>query len=166
MCRRRRKTAFIAGTLILAICISLSVQAQKLQRLKKDSPAGAKNDGGAAAVFKKFEKAWRASDTETISSLLGKRQISFNVGGIGVEGGYYSKAQVFYMMKKVFKNHKQLRFEFVMFHNLDKPGRKVYGIAYRSYKNIRSDKVFQDKVYVTLKKEGVGWVVVEITTTK
>ena len=53
-----------------------------------------------------------------------------------------------------------------MFHNLDKPGRKVYGIAYRSYKNIRSDKVFQDKVYVTLKKEGAGWVVAEITTTK
>ena len=45
-------------------------------------------------------------------------------------------------------------------------GRRVYAIAYRSCKIMRTDKVFQDKVYITLGREGRDWVVTEIKTTR
>ncbi len=117
-------------------------------------------------VFRKIEKAWRSSKADVIAGLVGGGRVYIVMGGKGREGGYYSKAQVYYLMKKMFKEYRQMKFEFVKYHNVDKPGRKVFAIAYRNYKNIRSGKVFQDKVYITLGKEGDDWVLVEIKTTR
>ncbi|MCK4235716.1 MAG: DUF4783 domain-containing protein [Candidatus Krumholzibacteria bacterium] len=117
------------------------------------------------SVFKGIERAWKNSDAEALSRFAGKSRVFMNIRGIGQRGGYFSRAQVYFLLKRMFKTSNQLRFEFVKFRNLDKPDRRVYGIARRSYKNIRNGRLFQDKVYVTLRKEDSGWVVAELKMT-
>jgi hypothetical protein len=117
-------------------------------------------------VFKGIEKAWQKENADGIASYAGSGRVFLDVRGIGQKGGYYSRSQVKYLFKDMFKADDQLKFEFVKFHNLEEPDRKVYGIAYRSCKNNRSGKVFQDKVYVTLGRSGSAWVVAEIKTTR
>ena len=114
-------------------------------------------------IFNRIESAWRSGDAETISSFVGDGKVLVQTGQ-GGRAGFYSRPQVFYLLKRMFKETELLRFEFVKFHNLEKPGRKVYAIAYRSSRALRSDKVSQDKVYITLGREGKGWVIVEIKT--
>lgn len=117
-------------------------------------------------VFKGIERAWSGGDAAGIASFVGEGRVSVDVRGIGQRGGEFSRSQVLFLFRKMFESDKQTKFEFVKFHNLDKPDRKVFGIAYRSYRNIRSGKVYQDKVYVTLGREGPGWVVAEIKTAR
>jgi len=117
-------------------------------------------------VFKGLERAWSAGDAAGIASFVGEGRVSVDVRGIGQRGGQFSRSQVLFLFRKMFESDEQTKFEFVKFHNLDKPDRKVFGIAYRSYKNNRSGKVYQDKVYVTLGREGPGWVVAEIKTAR
>jgi hypothetical protein len=113
-------------------------------------------------VFKGIERAWNGSDAEGIASFVGGGRVLVDVRGIGKRGGEFSRSQVLFLFQNMFESDEQTRFEFVKFHNLDKPDRKVFGIAYRSYKNNRSGKVYHDKVYVTLGREGPGWIVAEI----
>jgi ribosomal protein L35AE/L33A len=117
-------------------------------------------------VFKGIERAWSGGDAAGIAAFVGEGRVSIDVRGIGQRGGEFSRSQVLYLFRRMFESDKQTKFEFVKFHNLDKPDRKVFGIAYRSYKNNRSGKVYQDKVYVTLGREGPGWVVAEIKTAR
>jgi len=116
-------------------------------------------------VFKGIENAWKNADSEKLSRYAGEARIYLNVEGMEKEPGYFSKSQFYYLFKKMFTNNRQTKFEFVRYHNIDRSDRKVFGIAHRNYKNSRSGKLFQDKVYVTLKKEGERWVVAEIKTT-
>ena len=116
-------------------------------------------------VFKGIESAWQRENADAIAQYVGEDRVRLDVRGMGKKGGYYSKSQVKYLFMDMFKADDQLKFEFVKFHNLEEPDRKVYGIAYRSCKSNRSGKVFQDKVYVTLGREGPTWVVAEIKTT-
>jgi len=117
-------------------------------------------------VFKGIERAWRSGDAAGIAALVGEGRIAIDVRGIGQRGGLFSRSQVLYLFRNMFEAYEQTKFEFVKYHNLDKPERKVYGIAYRSFKNNRNGKVYQDKVYVTLGREGPGWVVAEIKTAR
>ncbi|HSG29539.1 MAG TPA: hypothetical protein VLA34_13750 [Candidatus Krumholzibacterium sp.] len=116
------------------------------------------------STFSRIEVAWRARDAEAISSFVGNSKVLVQIGA-GDSGGFYSRSQVHHLLKRMFREYEQLRFEFAKFHNLDNPGRKVYAIAHRRSRALRSDKVFQDKVYITLGKEGEHWVIVEIKTT-
>ena len=118
------------------------------------------------SVFRRLERAWKNADAKSISSMVGKKKAFIHIRGAGDSGGFYSRSQVFYLFKRMFKEYRQLKFEFVKFHNLERPDRRVYAIAYRSCRIMRSDKVFQDKVYITLGREGRDWVVTEIKTTR
>ena len=157
----RLTAASIAIPVLLAAAPSFS---QDKREIKKEEPAVKVQD--PLKVFKGIEKAWQKENADGIASYAGDTRVFLDVRGIGQKGGHYSRSQVKYLFKDMFKADDQLKFEFIKFHNLEEPDRKVYGIAYRSCKNIRSGKVFQDKVYVTLGREGSAWVVAEIRTTR
>lgn len=117
-------------------------------------------------AFARFEGAWKRADAEMISRMTGSNKVFVQMKGVADSGEFYSRSQIFFMLKNLFRENQQIKFEFVKYHNLDSADRKVYAIAYRNYKNIRSEKVFQDKVYVTLCREGKEWVLAEIKTTR
>ncbi len=145
------------------VAFPLRAEAQRGKKdIKKEQPL--MEDMSPRSTFWKIEVAWRARDAEAISSFVGKSKVLVQIGS-GDSGGFYSKSQVHYLLKRMFREYEQLRFEFAKFHNLDNPDRKVYAIAHRRSRALRSDKVFQDKVYITLGKEGNCWVIVEIKTT-
>ena len=158
----RLTAASIAIPVLLAAAPSFSQDKREIP--KKDEKTIKVQD--PLKVFKGIERAWQKENADGIASYAGKGRVFLDVRGIGKKGGYYSKSQVRYLFKDMFKADDQLKFKFVKFHNLEEPDRKVYGIAYRSCKNHRSGKVFQDKVYVTLGREGSAWVVAEIKTTR
>lgn len=162
----RLTAASIAIPVLLtaAPTFSQEVQKDKDREIDKEEPAVKVQD--PLKVFKGIEKAWQKENADGIASYAGGGRVFLDVRGIGQKGGYYSRSQVKYLFKDMFKADDQLKFEFVKFHNLEEPDRKVYGIAYRSCKNIRSGKVFQDKVYVTLGRDGPAWVVADIRTTR
>ena len=156
----------------IAIPVLLAASPLFSQDIKKDPQREIKKDEKTIKVqdplkvFKGIEKAWQKENADGIASYAGDTKVFLDVRGIGQKGGHYSRSQVKYLFKDMFKADDQLKFEFIKFHNLEEPDRKVYGIAYSSCKNIRSGKVFQDKVYVTLGREGSAWVVAEIRTTR
>ena len=122
--------------------------------------------GGALATFKGIEKAWMNENASSLAHFAGEGKVFINVMGIGQRGGFFSRPQVHYLFKRMFKNYAHKKFNFVKYHNLEKPEGRVYGIAHRSYRNNRNGKIYQDKVYVTLRKDGEVWVVGEIKTTR
>lgn len=161
----------ICGILVCLLLLSALIwpggdlYAQRVKKPKKNSPI-LKETKSAKMIFRRIEMAWRGSDARFISDLVGSGKTYIVMGGSGPRNGYYSRSQVFYLLKKMFREYSQMKFEFVKYHNIDKPGKKVFAVAYRSYKNIRTDRVFQDKVYITLGKEGDDWVLTEIKTTR
>ena len=156
----------------IAIPVLLAASSSFSQDIKKDPKREIKRNEKTIKVqdplkvFKGIERAWQKENADGIASYAGNGRVFLDVRGIGKKGGYYSRSQVKYLFKDMFKADDQLKFEFIKFKNLEEPDRKVYGIAYRSCKNNRSGKVFQDKVYVTLGREGSAWVVAEIKTTR
>ncbi len=141
------------------------IEAQRPGRTLQD-PASLKEASSPSKIFSKIEISWRNSDARYLADLVGSGKAYIVLGEKGPRGGYYSKSQVFYLMKRMFGEYSQLKFEFVKYHNINDRSKKVFAVASRSYKNIRSDKVFQDKVYITLGKEGDDWVLTEIKTTR
>ena len=155
--------SFTLAILLLAAAIpSYAFQKVKKERMKIPATEVTKE---TVPMFRGIEAAWRRGDAAALSGFVGERRVHLSVRGLGEEGGYFSKPQVFYLFKRMFKATKLKRFEFVKFHNSGSKARKVYGTAYRSFESTSSGRLFQDKVYVTLKLEGERWVVSEIKST-
>jgi len=155
----RLTAASIAIPVLLAAVPAFSQDKREIGEEREQAPNPLK-------TFRGIENAWQREDANRLASFVGKGRVYLDVKGVGKKGGYYSKSQVKYLFKDMFKNDDQLKFEFVKFNDLEKPDRKVYGIAYRSCKNNRSGKVFRDKVYITLGREGPAWVLAEIKTVR
>ncbi len=149
----------------LTVVSSSGISGQDLKRVESVEKI-LPDERNPQVVFARFEGAWKRADAEAISTMTGKNKVFIQMKGMTETGEFYSRSQVFFLLKKLFRENRQMKFEFVKYHNLDRPDRRVFAIAYRSYKNIRSEKVFQDKVYVTLCKEERDWVLAEIKTTR
>jgi hypothetical protein len=160
-----RKYLYLIALLLAALQLPAASNAQD-KPLKRKEVKELKEDVDPRIVFRRLEKAWKNSDAETIAALAAESRIFVDVEGVGAKGGYFSRSQLYFMLKKMFKNNKQTGFEIVKYHNLGTQGRRVFAVAARSYQNIRSDRVFQDKVYITLSREGPSWVMVEMKTTR
>jgi hypothetical protein len=113
-------------------------------------------------VFRGIETAWRTGDAQKLAAYAGDSKVMLNVRGLGEKGGYYSRSQVFYLFKGMFKSTKHKKFSFVSFHDVGEKSTKIYGIARRNYEVVSTGRLFQDKIYVTLKLEGNRWVVSEM----
>ena len=156
----RLTAASIAIPVLLAAAPALSQEPRDIRRGEEQAAPN------PMKTFKGIESAWQKEDAKRLAGFVGKGRVHLDIKGVGDKGGYYSKSQVRYLFKDMFKADDQVSFEFVKFDDLENPDRKVYGIAYRSCKNNRSGKVFRDKVYVTLGREGPAWVLAAIKTTR
>lgn len=149
--------------LLLSVIVVLSPGAHSGQDRRRKPKLPVKTEpGDAMAVFSGIESAWRAGDARRLAAFAGDTKVLLNVRGLGEKGGYYSRSQVFYLFQGMFKSTRHKRFDFVKFHDVGERSSKIYGIAHRNYENTSSGRLFQDKVYVTLKREGKRWVVTEM----
>ncbi len=156
----------IAWLVLLIVAVAFTdAPGQKVIR-RGDKRRGTALKESPLATFKGIEGAWAEQDARALARFAGEGKVFVNVMGIGQRGGYFSRSQVHYLFKRMFKTYPHTKFKFVKYHNLDKPDGRVYGIAQRNYRNNRNGKVYRDKVYVTLRSEGEVWVVDEIKTTR
>ena len=154
------------GIVLLVVTIACADAVGQRVIRKGGKRRGTALKGSPLATFKGIEKAWAKEDARALARYAGEGKVFVNVMGIGQRGGYFSRPQVHYLFKRMFKTYAHTKFKFVKYHNLDKPDGRVYGIAHRSYRNNSKGKVYQDKVYVTLSSDGEVWVVDEIKTTR
>lgn len=149
--------------LLLAAIVVLSPGAHSMQdrRKKPKTPVNAVPKE-PMVVFKGIESAWRSGNAQRLASYAGNSKVLLNVRGLGEKGGYYSRSQVFYLFKDMFKSTRHKKFNFVKYHDVGKRSSKIYGIAHRNYEVVSNGRLFQDKIYVTLKLEGKRWVVSEM----
>lgn len=156
-----RIAACIVIAAVFALCVAVPAAPQaKGRRVKKIKID--KNKLSPLSTFKQIERAWRKADAEVLSAHTSNSRVFLRLKGINRKEGYFSRPQAYFLLKNMFEANRQVKFEFVKYHKLENINRKVYGIADRSYKNISNGRLFRDKVYVTLKREGEKWVVAEI----
>ncbi len=155
----------LAAFFIFAMLASLAEGPAAAQERKKIARPAIEASGEPMIVFRNFEKAWREGDAQALSSLASDSPILVEIRGIERRGGYFTKAQLLYIMKDLFGSTSQLGFEFVRYHNIEKQDRRIYGIAQRSYRSRQNGGLYKDKVYVTLVREGSRWAVAEIKST-
>lgn len=162
MRRRLAVIAALSAVLAAVLCGASFARGKQTQAAGEPGAEGAKDP---VFVFKHFERAWREGDAQALSSFASDSPIFIELRGSEQRGGYFTKAQLLYIMKDLFGNTSQLGFEFVRYHNIEKQDMRVYGIAKRSYRVKHSGGLFRDKVYVTLVREGSRWAVAEIKST-
>lgn len=157
--------ALIVLVFSLVVLSPVRLYPQKV-RLKEKPHNVVPSPREAMAVFRGIEKAWLKEDAAAISKYAGGSKVFIDVRGIRRRGGYYSKSQVFYLMKKLFASTRQVRFSFVRYSSTKGKSTRAFGIARRIFKDSHKGAIVQDKVYVTLKREGRRWVLAEIKSTR
>jgi len=153
----------VISLVAMVLLLSAPVPAQGARKV----PRAAETDVAEEplVVFKNIEQAWQSGDAQRLAGLASESRVFMEIRGVERRGGYFTKPQIFYIFKDIFASTKQTSFTFVKYHNLEKQDRRIYGMALRRYKNNRSGGLYQDKVYVTLVKEGTRWVMAEIKST-
>jgi len=165
----RAAFAVISSAAVLAVSIFLfSGQAYsrdvEQREIKQKAVKEKAIDPGS--VFRAIERAWKRGDAAEMSRHVGTGRVYLDIYGANRKGGYFSKPQVYFLFKRHFSTTRQLKFSFL---RLSKPklrSSKAFGIARRVFRDVRSGRVINDKVYVTLRREGKKWVLSEVKSMK
>jgi len=158
-----RSSCKVLPLVAVFILVSASAPSQEARRAAKVGETDIGEE--PLVIFQNIEKAWQSGNAQHLASLASESRVYLEIRGSERRGGYFTKPQVFYIFKDMFASMKQTSFTFVKYHNLEKQDRRIYGMALRRYKSNRSGGLYQDKVYVTLVKEGSRWVMAEIKST-
>jgi len=111
-------------------------------------------------VFDDVEEGWQSETVELITKHISdnhKVYVSFEKDG--PKPGYYSKDQVYYLFKDIFKNTITEKFEFTKY---DISASEPYAVAERHYKLNADGVLNKDKIYVSLIKDSKCWVLNKI----
>lgn len=152
----------ISPLLLLLILLPARTQAGRVGKEKAGPVPKISRPAAPLNVFADIEDGWRRGRADKILRHFGRGKVAISVAGIGPTGGFFSKNQSYYLFKDLFKYTITKRFEFVRYRNIGNKGKKVYGVAQRAYKRRNDGRLFKDKIYVSLRREGERWVVSEI----
>ncbi len=143
-------------------------QAEKAKKAVKSKPNEAvkskPNETGPLSIFVDIEAGWRKEDPNRILRHFGKGKVAISIDGVGPSGGQFSKSQSYYLLNDLFKYTITKKFEFVQYRNVKDGKRKVFAVAERYYKRTDDGRLFKDKIYVSLHREGERWVIDKITS--
>lgn len=153
-------SAVICAVSLLLITGSTCAQDIKQKEIKPKAIKARVFDAGKA--FRAIEKAWRKGDASALSRYVGTGRVYLNIYGANRKGGYFSKSQVYFLLKRHFAATRQLKFGFMRLSKQRVRSNKAFGIAMRVFKDVRSGRVVNDKLYVTLRREGNKWVLSEV----
>ena len=121
---------------------------------------------GPMAVFADIEHGWKKEKSDRILRHYGKGKVSIAIDGIGPKGGAFSKNQSHYLLRDLFKYTITEKFEFVQYRNVTDGRRQVFAVAERHFKRNDDGRLFKDKIYVSLQREGKRWVINEIKSVR
>lgn len=149
----------VVAVLVLVLCAS-RVPAQDSGR---DSTA---DDLRPAAVFASIERAWVIGDADGVLEHFGKRKVFISLPDGGPEGGLFSRAQSYFILKDFFDVTRTEEFSFVSIHQPEDQPHTAIGRAERTFRRRDSSRLLQDRMFVSLVQEGDRWVVAEIKSVR
>ena len=120
------------------------------------------DENGPIAVFADVEAGWKGEQAQQILRHFGKGKVSISIEGSSPTGGQFSRNQSYYLFQDLFKYTITQRFQFVQYRHVTDGRDNVYAVAERSYKRNDDGRLFKDKIYVSLQREGDRWVISEI----
>ena len=117
----------------------------------------------ATAVFHSLETAWSRGDVDGIAAHLGKRRVSIALPDFEPGGGSFSRSQTLLILEGHFHRSRTLQFQFLDIRPPETEKSIAVALALRRYRVQGSGPIAQDRVLVTLAREGSRWVIAEIT---
>jgi hypothetical protein len=115
-----------------------------------------------APVFASLERAWVVGNVDSLLGHFGARKVYLSLPDGGPDGGYYSRAQSYFILKKLFDATDTEEFSFVSIRQAEEGPEAAIGRAERTFRQRRSGQLLQDRIFVSLVREDDRWVVAEI----
>jgi hypothetical protein len=113
-------------------------------------------------VFASIERAWVLGNADAVLESFGKRKVFISLPDGGPEGGLYSRAQSYFILKDFFDVTRTEEFSFVSIHEPEDQPHTAIGRAERTFRLRDSSRLQQDRIFVSLVQESDRWVVAEI----
>jgi hypothetical protein len=119
-----------------------------------------------APVFASFERAWMVGNADSVLEHFGKRKVYISLPDGGPDGGLFSRAQSYFILKGFFDATRTEEFSFVSIRQLEDPPGTAVGRAERTFRKRDSSRLLQDRLFVSLVHENDHWVVAEIKSVR
>lgn len=173
---RSRLLGCLGGVLFLASASTASRAGQAPDSAR--APAAPESLPGAAAlpastaglrpapVFASLERAWVVGNADSLLEHFGKRKVYISLPDGGPEGGLYSRAQSYFILKELFDATWTEEFSFVSIRQLEDPPGTAVGRAERVFRRRDSSRLLQDRLFFSLVQENDHWVVAEIKSVR
>ncbi len=128
-------------------------------------------EGGALAlrpapVFASLERAWVVGNADSVLEHFGKRKVYISLPDGGPDGGLFSRAQSYFILKGFFDTTRTEEFSFISIRQLESPTGTAVGQAERTFRRRDSSRLLQDRLFVSLVQEDDRWVVAEIKSVR
>ena len=119
-----------------------------------------------APIFASLERAWVVGNADSLLEHFGKRKVYISLPDGGPEGGLFSRAQSYFILKGLFDATRTEEFSFVSIRQLEDPPGTAVGRAERIFRKRDSSRLVQDRLFVSLVQEDDHWVVAEIKSVR
>ena len=119
-----------------------------------------------APIFASLERAWVVGNADSLLEHFGKRKVYISLPDGGPEGGFFSRAQSYFILKGLFDATRTEEFSFVSIRQLEDPPGTAVGRAERIFRKRDSSRLMQDRLFVSLVQEDDHWVVAEIKSVR
>jgi len=119
-----------------------------------------------APIFASLERAWVVGNADSVLEHFGKRKVYISLPDGGPDGGVFSRAQSYFILKDFFDATRTEEFSFVSIRQLEDPPGTAVGRAERIFRKRDSSRLLQDRLFVSLVQEDDHWVVAEIKSVR
>jgi len=118
------------------------------------------------AVFASLERAWTRGDARGLVAHVGSRKVSLDLPELEGNNGLFSRSQTELIFAKHFENTETQSFQFLDLRAPEGGPPVAVGLAQRRLRSRGAGTVRQDRVLVTLVREGNRWVLSGITVVR
>jgi hypothetical protein len=116
----------------------------------------------AAPIFASIERGWVIGNVDSVLEHFGKRKVYISLPEGGPDGGTFSRAQSYFILKDLFDATRTEEFSFVSIRQPEGQPATAIGSAERIFRRRGSSQMVQDRIFVSLVHEDERWVVAEI----
>lgn len=147
----------------IAVLILLVVSA----RVVAEPEVGAESEAAhPSLVFAHIERGWVVGSADVVLEQFGKRKVFISLPDGGPQGGHFSRAQSYFILKDLFDSTRTEEFSFATIRQPEEQRNTAIGLAERTFRKRDSSRTQQDRIFVSLVLENGRWVVSEIKSVR
>jgi hypothetical protein len=132
----------------------------------QDEPDSSAAGNPPAPTFASIERAWVVGSADAVLEHFGKRKVFISLPEGGPDGGTYSRAQSYFILKELFDATRTEEFSFVSIRQPEEQPQTAVGRAERTFRFRDSSRTQRDRIFVSLVREGDRWVIAEIKSVR